>query len=61
MYLGALILAAGLSWPWLSKLPLGKLPGNISVQRENFSFHFPLTTSILISLLLSLILWLWRK
>ena len=59
--LGAVILAAGLLWPWLSKFPFGKLPGDISVERENFSFHFPLTTSIILSLVLTLILWLWRK
>lgn len=59
--LGAVLLAAGLLWPWLSKFPFGKLPGDITVQRENFSFHFPLTTSIILSLILSLILWLWRK
>ena len=58
---GAVLLAAGLLWPWLSKFPFGKLPGDITVQRENFSFHFPLTTSIILSLILSLILWLWRK
>lgn len=58
---GLVLLVAGLLWPWFSKLPLGRLPGDISIERENFSFHFPLTTSILISLLLTLILWLWRK
>lgn len=59
--LGVVLLVAGLLWPWLSKLPWGRLPGDINIQREHFSFHFPLTTSILISLLLSLILWWWRK
>jgi Protein of unknown function (DUF2905) len=59
--LGVLLLAAGLFWPWLSRLPFGRLPGDINIQRENFSFHFPLMTSILVSLLLTLILWLWRK
>lgn len=59
--LGAVFLAAGLFWPWLSRLPFGRLPGDITIERENFSFHFPLATSILLSLLLTLILWLWRK
>ena len=59
--LGALLVAAGLLWPWLSKIPFGRLPGDITVQRENFSFHFPLMTSIILSLVLTLILWLWRK
>ncbi len=59
--LGTVLLAAGIFWPWLSKLPFGRLPGDITIERENFSFHFPLMTSILLSLLLTLILWLWRK
>lgn len=59
--LGIVLLLAGLLWPWLSRLPLGRLPGDIRMEHENFSFYFPLTTSILISLLLTLILWLWRK
>lgn len=59
--LGTVLLAAGLFWPWISKTPFGRLPGDINIERENFSFHFPLMTSILVSLLLTLILWLWRK
>ena len=61
LILGAVLLAAGLFWPWLSRLPFGRLPGDITIERGNFSFHFPLTASILLSLLLTLILWLWRK
>lgn len=56
-----MLLAAGLFWPWISKTPFGRLPGDINIERENFSFHFPLMTSILVSLVLTLILWLWRK
>jgi uncharacterized protein HemY len=59
--LGVVLLVAGLFWPWLSKLPFGRLPGDINIERENFSFHFPLMTSIILSLVLTLILWLWRK
>ena len=60
--LGLLMVAVGLLWPWLSKLPWGRLPGDISIERENFSFHFPLTTSIIVSLVVSLIMWwFWRK
>lgn len=59
--LGLLLVAAGLLWPWLSKLPWGRLPGDISVERENFSFHFPLMTSLIVSVVLSLLLWWWRK
>lgn len=51
----------GLAWPWLAKLGLGRLPGDIHVQREGFSFSFPLTTSIIISLVVSLLIWLFRR
>ena len=59
--LGAIMIAAGLAWPWLRKLPLGRLPGDIHVVREGASFHFPITTCIVISLLLSLLIWLFRR
>jgi hypothetical protein len=60
--LGVVLIAAGLLWPWLVKLPWGRLPGDISIEREGFSFHFPLMTSLLVSLVLSLLLWwFWRK
>jgi len=59
--LGLLLIAVGLLWPWLSKLPLGRLPGDIHMQREGFSVHFPLMTSIIISVVASLVLWWWRK
>lgn len=58
---GIILVVAGLLWPWLGKLGLGRLPGDIVINRDNFRFYFPITTSILISLLLSLILWLFRK
>jgi hypothetical protein len=56
-----LLLIAGLLWPWLSKLPLGRLPGDFRIEREGYSFHFPLMTSVLISVLLTLLYWWWRK
>lgn len=59
--LGVFLLLAGLAWPWLAKLPWGRLPGDISVEREGYSLHFPLMTSLLVSLALSLLLWWWRK
>jgi hypothetical protein len=59
--LGLLLLAAGIAWPWLAKLPWGRLPGDISIERENYGFHFPLTTSLLISLVVSLLLWWWFR
>lgn len=59
--LGVIVAILGLAWPWLSRIGLGKLPGDIVIERENFRFYFPLTTSIILSLLLSLILWYFRK
>ncbi|APX93769.1 Protein of unknown function [Franzmannia pantelleriensis] len=56
--IGLIIVAIGILWPWLSKLPFGQLPGDIAVRREGFSFFFPITTMILVSVVLSLIMWL---
>ncbi len=59
---GILFVVAGLLLSFGAKIPyLGRLPGDIRIQRENFTFYFPLTTSILISLLFSLLLWLFRR
>ena len=58
---GLTILVIGLLWPWLSKLPIGRLPGDIVVEREGFRFYLPLTTGILLSLIASLVIWLFRR
>lgn len=58
---GVLIVMAGLLWPWLSKLPLGRLPGDIVVDRPGFRFFAPFTTMIVVSVVISLILWLLRR
>jgi hypothetical protein len=55
---GLAVAALGLLWPWLSKLGLGRLPGDIYVRGEHGSFYFPLTTCILLSVVLSLAMWL---
>ena len=57
---GLALLAIGIAWPWLGTLPLGRLPGDIVIERENFRLYFPLTTMIVISVLISLIYWLFR-
>ncbi|HPE30150.1 MAG TPA: DUF2905 domain-containing protein [Parvularculaceae bacterium] len=59
--LGAALLAAGLFWPWLSKLGLGRLPGDIFIQKDNVSFYFPITTMIIVSIVLTVILRLLGK
>jgi len=56
--LGIVLIVVGLLWPWLSKLGLGRLPGDIVIERDNFTFYLPITTSILVSVGLSVILWL---
>lgn len=55
--LGVGLIVAGLLWPWIARLGLGRLPGDIVVERENFRLYLPITTSILISVVLSLLLW----
>lgn len=59
--LGLLIALVGLAWPWVSKLPFGRLPGDIIIDRPGFRFFFPLTTMIIVSVVISLILMLLRK
>jgi len=58
---GALLIAIGLAWPWLSKFPFGRLPGDINIERDGFGFHFPIVTSIVASLLVTVLLWLFRR
>jgi uncharacterized membrane protein (DUF106 family) len=59
--IGVIFLVIGLLWPWLGKLPLGRLPGDIIIDRPNLKIYFPITTMVLISLVISLIMWLFRK
>jgi hypothetical protein len=56
--LGLAIAVVGFLWPWISRLGLGRLPGDILIQREGFTFYAPITTGILVSVVLSLVLWL---
>lgn len=59
--IGVVIVAAGVLWPWLSKLPLGRLPGDIRIESESGGFYFPIVTSLVISIVISLILWIFRR
>ncbi len=59
--LGLLIVAAGLLWPWLSKLPVGRLPGDIVIERDNLRVYIPITTMLLVSVIGSILLWLFRR
>ena len=58
---GVVLVAVGLAWLVGEKLGLGRLPGDIVIERGNTRFYFPLTTSILISIVLSLALWLFSR
>ncbi len=55
--LGLVIVVVGLLWPYLSQLGLGRLPGDIVIERENMTFYFPLMTCLLLSVLFSLVFW----
>ncbi|MBC2735238.1 MAG: DUF2905 domain-containing protein [Desulfobacteraceae bacterium] len=59
--LGIAILAVGLLWPWLGKLPIGRLPGDIIIDRPHLKLYIPITTMIVVSLVVSFILWLIKK
>ncbi len=56
-----MLVVVGVAWPWLSQLGLGRLPGDIHVERDGWSFHFPLMTSLIVSIVLSLLVWLFRR
>lgn len=58
--LGAVLIVAGLLWPWILKLGLGRLPGDIIIERGGFRFYFPIVTCVLVSLVVSGVLWLFR-
>ncbi|HEV8516962.1 MAG TPA: DUF2905 domain-containing protein [Burkholderiales bacterium] len=59
--IGAGLLLVGLLWPWLSKLGLGRLPGDVRVETENGFFYFPITTCVIISVVISLVIWFIRR
>jgi uncharacterized protein HemY len=54
---GLVLVAVGVLWPVIAKLGLGRLPGDVVIERENFRLYIPIATSLLISLLLSVVLW----
>jgi Protein of unknown function (DUF2905) len=59
--LGAILLVAGIAWPLITRIGLGKLPGDVVVERGNFRFYFPIVTSLLISAVITLVAWLFRR
>jgi hypothetical protein len=58
---GILLAVAGLAWPWLRRLPLFHLPGDLVIDRPGFRVFLPFTTMLIVSLVLSLIVWLMRR
>ena len=58
---GSLIVLAGLLWPWISKLPIGRLPGDLLIDRPGLKIYIPLMTMLIVSLVVSVILWLFRR
>jgi formate hydrogenlyase subunit 3/multisubunit Na+/H+ antiporter MnhD subunit len=59
--IGVLLLLLGLIWPYLGQLGLGRLPGDIVIERDNFRFYFPIVTCLLASLVLSVLFWLLNR
>lgn len=59
--LGTVLILAGLAWPWLRRLPLFHLPGDIMIDRPGFKFFFPITTMLIVSALATLLAWLLRR
>jgi hypothetical protein len=58
---GLALVAMGILWPWLGRIGLGRLPGDIVIEGEKFTFYAPITTGVFVSVLLSLIVWLLHR
>jgi hypothetical protein len=58
---GAVLLLAGLAWPWLSSLGLGRLPGDVRIETAHGVFYFPIMTCAIISVVISLVIWFIRR
>lgn len=61
IYIGFMIILIGVLWPILVKLPFGKLPGDIAIKKDGFQLYFPITSMIVVSLIISLIAWFLKK
>ncbi len=59
--IGLVIVVIGVLWPLLSKLPFGRLPGDIAIKKDGFGFYLPITTMVIVSIVLSVIIWFFRK
>jgi Protein of unknown function (DUF2905) len=59
--LGLFILAIGLAWPIVTRLGLGRLSGDIVIERDNFTFYVPIVTCLILSIVLSIALWVFNR
>ena len=59
--LGIILVVLGVIWPLLAKIGLGSLPGDVKLERKGYTFYFPVTTSIIVSLVITLVLWIFRR
>lgn len=59
--IGIVCIALGLVWPLAAKLGLGRLPGDVHVEKDGFDFYFPITTGIILSIVVTVILWIFRR
>jgi hypothetical protein len=59
--LGAAFLVAGLLWPYLGRIPLGRLPGDILIDKPGLKIFIPITSMVVVSIVVSILLWLIRK
>ena len=61
IFIGIALVLIGLAWPWVSKLGLGRLPGDIRIETESGGFYFPIVTCLIVSVALSLVVWFLRR
>ncbi len=59
--IGIAIAVIGVFWPWIARLPVGRLPGDIIIDRPGLKLYIPVTTMIVISVVISVVLWILRK
>ncbi len=59
--IGLALVLAGIAWPLLARIGLGRLPGDIMIQRDSTSFYFPIVTCIIVSIVLSALMWLFNR
>ena len=61
LLLGTVLIVLAIAWPWLSRLPFGRLPGDIAIERPGLRVYFPWVTMLIVSLVVSLLLRVFRR